>query len=771
MQRNIYFILFLLLFNFCYSQDIVINEIMTKNSNTIVDDFGKYSDWVEIYNNSTQSVNINQWYLSDNEEELNKWQFPDTTIQPNGFLVVFCSDQDTLAAYLHTNFKLDSDGDHIILSDENENIVDHFTPVNLDIDISYGRKTDGNTEIIYFYTSSPGFSNNNNLELNKLSFSHDAGFYDTNLQLAIFPQYTSGQIFYTRNGNEPVPGTSWTYEYLGPLSLNELQNNPAEYSFIPTTPEVNPQGYFSWEMPNGEVEKHVVIRARLFTNNQPCSNTYTNSYFLGTDINTRFTLPVLSLIADSTSLFDYDTGIYVPGKYFIDGVLKSGNYNQRGDAWERKSTFEYFSETGELLHEQDLGMRIHGNISRAAPQKGLQFYPRNQYDGKENINYPFFENRPFSKYKRVLSRSIYSAQMGSIVRDVMVQEMAKNLNVDYQDWQPNITFINGEYWGLQIFREKQNEYYLEQHFGIDPDSVDIIELWGEVVHGDGVEHWYFLNFTENNDLSTPENYEIVKEIIDIPSYIDYNITEIFFFNKDWPGNNYKKWRKKGEGNKWRWFLYDLDATMKVLHHNSIRRAAGDTLEQINPEWSTKLFKAIIQNDEFSEQFISRFVYLLNNDFSPEVTIPIVDKWESIIEYEVENTIMRWGILDDISEWRENMNDIRYFLEQRPCLFKTYLEDYFNVENLAIPCDNSIPYYLDNTIKVFPNPVKNVLTISSIKRMHSWELYDFVGRPVLPLKESNHFSEQIDLSHLSQGVYTLIISDDKHQYKKKIIKIN
>ncbi len=769
MSKYKLFILFILLFNIGFAQDIVINEIMSSNGSGIADDFGEYSDWVEIYNNSPQALNIYQWYLSDDENEISKWQFPDTTILPNDFLLVFCSGRDTISSYFHSNFKLKSSGETLILCDENESIIDQFDPVYLDNNISFGRKADGGTDKGFFYISSPGYSNNNNIELNEISFSHDAGFYTSGFDLSMAMENTGGQIYYTANGNEPHPDSSYTVLYEGAVPLSGFQNNQAVYSYIPTTPADNSY-YFEWETPDGNVENHTIIRARVFQENQPQCNVFTNTYFVGDDIGERFTLPILSIIADSISLFGYDTGIYVPGKRHIQGVVKSGNYMERGEAWEKKATIEYFSETGDKLFEQDLGIRIHGNLSRAAPQKGFQFFPRSIYDGNEKMDFPFFEGRSFQDYKRIISRSIYSAHANSVIRDEIVQDFAKNLNVFYQAWQPVITFVNGEFWGIQDLREKQNEFYLEQHFDIDPDSVDIIDAWGIVDAGDDIEHSEFIYYTDNTDFSIPENYETVKTMIDIPAYIDYYITEIFFVNKDWPGNNYKKWREKGEDNKWRWFLFDLDATMKYVSHNSLRRAAGDTLESINPEWSTKLFKALLQNEEFSNQFLSRFVYVLNNDFRHDNTIAILDNWEAMVENEIGNTILRWGIIDDMQAWRESIEDIRQFLRLRSCYVKNHLEEYFGADDLDIPCWSDLPEGVFNdVISVFPNPTKNSINISSPNEIYSWTIFDMTGEMVLERKACNQYTERINVSALGKGFYFLIINTGENSQINKIIK--
>ena len=78
-------IILLIFFKFCYSQIVVINEILSLNNNTILDDFGDRSDWIELYNTSEDTVDLGSWYLSDDENNVLKWIFPDTSICPHVF--------------------------------------------------------------------------------------------------------------------------------------------------------------------------------------------------------------------------------------------------------------------------------------------------------------------------------------------------------------------------------------------------------------------------------------------------------------------------------------------------------------------------------------------------------------------------------------------------------------------------------------------------------------------------------------------------------------
>ncbi|MBW8039208.1 MAG: hypothetical protein FVQ85_04330 [Planctomycetes bacterium] len=113
---------------------IVINEFMASNAsqlpldpNELLDGNGESSDWIEIYNPTDTTVNLDGWYLTDNKNNLTKWQFPNgLQVGPGEFLIVFAS-QKTFedyplnypyldsAGYYHTNFELDKSGDYLAL--------------------------------------------------------------------------------------------------------------------------------------------------------------------------------------------------------------------------------------------------------------------------------------------------------------------------------------------------------------------------------------------------------------------------------------------------------------------------------------------------------------------------------------------------------------------------------------------------------------------------------------------------------------------------------
>src|SRR5439155_13403324 len=75
------------------------------------------SDWIEIHNSSTNTINLGGWYLANSASNLTKWQFPATNLGPSRFLIVFASNKNRriAGAPLHTNFKLSASGEYLAL--------------------------------------------------------------------------------------------------------------------------------------------------------------------------------------------------------------------------------------------------------------------------------------------------------------------------------------------------------------------------------------------------------------------------------------------------------------------------------------------------------------------------------------------------------------------------------------------------------------------------------------------------------------------------------
>ncbi|MDM8532615.1 lamin tail domain-containing protein [Anaerolineales bacterium HSG25] len=146
------------------SNQVIITEFMASNQSTLADEDGDYSDWIEIHNSGSTEISLSGWYLTDNDDDLTKWQFPDVTLNADDYLIVFASHKDRNDSELHTNFKLSSDGEYLaLIKPDGETIAWEYQPKYPPQfkDISYGL----NDSLIesYFTTPTPATANGSGL--------------------------------------------------------------------------------------------------------------------------------------------------------------------------------------------------------------------------------------------------------------------------------------------------------------------------------------------------------------------------------------------------------------------------------------------------------------------------------------------------------------------------------------------------------------------------------------------------------------------------------
>ena len=143
---------------------LIINEVMLVNNSTIMDKFGNYSDYIELYNGNDYDINLYGYYLTDSMKDTKKWIFPDVTIKEGDYLIIYASGKDTFEdGELHTNFKLDTKGETVALSNSSAKVISKVYVKETYKDTSYGYN---GQEYVYYYNGSPGRENSS-------EYSHD----------------------------------------------------------------------------------------------------------------------------------------------------------------------------------------------------------------------------------------------------------------------------------------------------------------------------------------------------------------------------------------------------------------------------------------------------------------------------------------------------------------------------------------------------------------------------------------------------------------------
>lgn len=136
--------------------DVIINEVLRDNAYSLIDQYGERAPWVELYNASASPVDLNSYYLSDDETRHDKWQLPAITLQPDEYLVVFLTGNDVKEGELHSSFRLGSADSVLTLTHSGMRqtvAIDQTSGEN----ISYGRVADGSW--LYFAQPTPAAEN------------------------------------------------------------------------------------------------------------------------------------------------------------------------------------------------------------------------------------------------------------------------------------------------------------------------------------------------------------------------------------------------------------------------------------------------------------------------------------------------------------------------------------------------------------------------------------------------------------------------------------
>lgn len=167
---------------------LMINEFMAENKKTIMNEEGKYSDWIELYNLNDYEVNLKGMYLTDDSMNTKKWTFPDTNISAKGYILIW-ADESNSKNGLHANFKLSKEGEYIGLYSDDKTgnvLIDSYVFKSQQADISEGRYPNGIGNFVYMDTPTPNKEN-----IYGTSITEN---YDTNARFLIYPNPAENYI-------------------------------------------------------------------------------------------------------------------------------------------------------------------------------------------------------------------------------------------------------------------------------------------------------------------------------------------------------------------------------------------------------------------------------------------------------------------------------------------------------------------------------------------------------------------------------------------------
>ena len=386
----------------------------------------------------------------------------------------------------------------------------------------------------------------------------------------------------------------------------------------------------------------------------------------------------------------------------------------------------------------------------------MKIYARDEY-GKKRFKHPFFETIADSSFKHLILKPFTSSWTQSGINDHVSNQIAARLNLETVASRPVSLYLNGEYWGIYYIHEKPDERYLEGHFQVDIDDINLIESWrGECEAGSNESFLELYDFIANNDLSDSVAFQEVARRMDIDNFIDYQIFEIFSANLDWPANNMRCWQV-GD-SKWRWIFFDGDIGLIKKEYDAFANATYDGPASYPSNSRATLFlRKLLQNESFKVAFINRFNQLLHTAFAYENTKGFKEAAFETLKGEIPNQVARFHNPDSLQLWEEHMEGIDAFLSLREHFVLEQMYEYYLADDFRLTIDALYPTPAQDVIRIRTNLDKTAMT--------HVQIFDIEGR----LRYSKEWAFGVGESELAipiwlpSGTYVLRVGDTTQKF--------
>lgn len=491
-------------------------------------------------------------------------------------------------------------------------------------DISYGRDS-SNPAIFRQYTEpTPGAENTtavvNDIRItgNEVTASLAAGLYSTDQTVTL--TCPSGDIRYTLDGSNPK---STSPLYSAPISITAT----------------------------------TVLRARCFETGKAPGAILTRTYFRGETITN---VPYVSVVADPETLFGNTIGIYANQHESVTGGYGLRDVYKGKDA---PGNVEFFATGGSTGFSTTCGIRIGGENNWVHPQKALNFDISGKY-GDDNLSYDLFPGNQTSNHTAFTLRDGGDNWEREMLRDCLYPKLAKGfLATDTADYRPSIVFINGAYYGLHDIRERWDDKWFFEHYHLAADKIDHL-LYGHITSsavslgvdkGSNVDWLALMTFLNTADMTNQVNMDYVESKIDMDSFMDFVIAESYGNNTSWHHNR-EFWRGKNPGNKWRWFLTDMDRTWDTGTMSGI---LGSMLSSEDVLVRLKL------NTGFKQRLAQRFAAHAAATFAPARVISVISAMDTELTAHVPRHANRWAPYGmTVSSRASNIQNIKDYANAR-----------------------------------------------------------------------------------------------------------
>lgn len=450
---------------------LLIYEAAVYNDTMPVGD--EYYDWIEIKNVSSKAVNLSDYCLSDDRNELGKWTLPDRLLGKGRSILIYCvgEEGETSGGGIRAPFAFNAASDTLYLTKRGESTAADYVWLH---DIPYGRsmgRVDKKTGFFYLWEQTP--NEPNTAEAYRFisetpTANREAGIYDAGQPVRV-KLAAAGDIYYTTDGSAP---TAQSTPYTGAITLDET----------------------------------TVLRAAAVEEGGAPSEPLTLGFFLGEE----HELPVLSLVTDEPRRF---SEVYYSAVKYRECAANLSFYAPEGS----------FSI--------DCGVELKGRTSLSMPKKSLGVSFRKCY-GAETLFYDIFGEGP----AEFTELSIRAGQdyPATVFRNELMQSLCAELDTTLtQRSRYCVLYINGSYWGIYCLKDDLTRQFYANLTGTAKEDVT---MEPSPVSTTSAVYTEALGIDKDTSLTREEAYERFCEAVDMDGFVDWVLLEGYCANVDLTSN-------------------------------------------------------------------------------------------------------------------------------------------------------------------------------------------------------------------------------------------